>query len=137
MKTTITLLDQEFTIEAVLNGESNRISENHTYEYEITVTCNNDSLSFLYNTSVADYQAGKNYMEKSELPLCFHCFLSDATYGNQLFEDFCIELGYNNDSIQHLKIYEACEESLNKFKGTSWNLDLYDLLNDLQEKHEC
>lgn len=49
-----------------------------------------------------------------------YCLTSDAgciAYG-QSFEDFCAELGYDNDSIKSQKIYYACldtYQALNRF----------------------
>ncbi len=41
-----------------------------------------------------------------------YCLVSDAecVRHGQSFEDFCSELGYNPDSISHLKIYNACTD---------------------------
>jgi hypothetical protein len=45
------------------------------------------------------------------------CLESDMRCGQMSFRDFCDELGYNWDSISHLEIHRACEETARKLQG--------------------
>jgi len=39
------------------------------------------------------------------------CLAGDARCGSELFQDFCGDLGYSEDSIKSLKIYGACQDT--------------------------
>lgn len=43
-----------------------------------------------------------------------NCLFLDSQAGTETFEDFCLNFGYSNDSIQALDTYKACQE--NHFK---------------------
>ncbi len=43
-----------------------------------------------------------------------HCFISEGLSGLLSFEDFCLELGYDSDSISDKKVHDSCVESYQK-----------------------
>jgi hypothetical protein len=52
-----------------------------------------------------------------------YSLLSDATFGSYSFDDFCDELGYDNDSIKATEIYKACQKNAKKVKTFISNID--------------
>jgi hypothetical protein len=70
--------------------------------------------SFDFYASHADYLAGKTELTDSDLLGAFDCILRDAESGQESFNEFCGEFGYDNDSIKALRIWEACKETREK-----------------------
>jgi hypothetical protein len=65
------------------------------------------------------------------LPDVMYCLLSDGRCAEGTFEDFCSELGYNNDSISALNTYLACQKirtAMIKMLG----LELFNELSQLE-----
>ncbi len=52
-----------------------------------------------------------------------YCLISDASLSNDSFEDFCFNLGYNEDSINHLNIYNECKKNGKKVKTFIKNIE--------------
>ena len=53
-----------------------------------------------------------------------YCLLSDALCGQDTFEDFCNNLGYNADSRKDLEVYLVCqktEQDLRKLLGNDFS----------------
>ena len=69
---------------------------------------------------------------EDELLNAFYCFVGDAVSGNDTFENFCSELGYNENSITAERTWKACKKSAEKLNKI-YNGDIYDLVNELQE----
>lgn len=92
------------------------------YNYDIQIR--DKKLNFHYQTLKKD-------MTDDSCFDGFNCILSDALSGDQTFNEFCDEFGYDNDRISHQKIYFACQESLNKLRKV-FSGDLYDLANSLE-----
>lgn len=66
-----------------------------------------------------DYFVGIGWAEQHKKPTPFDVLYSivmDNPHG-MLFEEWCEEYGYNNDSIKALKIYEACCKQTAEFKN--------------------
>lgn len=62
-----------------------------------------------------------------------YCLLSDAQCGDDTFDDFCSNLGYDTDSRKALETYLACQETntkLNKFFSRETISTLQELLQD-------
>jgi hypothetical protein len=62
-----------------------------------------------------------------------YCLLSDADCGNYTFDEFCDNLGYDNDSRKALETYLCCQETntkLNKFFSRGTINHLQELLQD-------
>jgi hypothetical protein len=101
-------------------------------KYRVSVVCNNIRRSFSYFDSVANYMANKKELSESDLKEAFYCFVSDSVSGENSFEDFCSEFGYDSDSRTAEKIWRACGRSYGKLKSLlPPDVDIYDLLNYL------
>jgi hypothetical protein len=70
--------------------------------------------------------------EETEILNAFYCLVSDAIAGNDSFENFCSEFGYDQDSRTAEKIYRKCKKQLEKLQKI-YDGDIYDLANELQE----
>jgi len=66
----------------------------------------------------------------------FYYSLSDAISAKDSFEDFCSNVGYDEDSRKAEAIYKACEDTLSDVEG-AFECDLYDLINEIQDTYEC
>lgn len=91
---------------------------------------------FNFYGSNYDYEMGKRELYGKELLSAFHCFLDDCICAKNDFNEFCADLGYDNDSIKALRIYRECQRSLKKYDRIFSSVDIYDLANYLQEKYE-
>ena len=62
-----------------------------------------------------------------ELAEAAQCVVSDALLGLESFNDFCFELGYDNDSISALNVWKSCKRTFSKlnrvFNLTASSLD--------------
>ena len=66
--------------------------------------------TLMYEGSTYGFYFSKGFGHKGAAPTMeeiLDCFKSDLAYRDLDFEEFCEELGYNNDSIKDKKIYEA------------------------------
>jgi hypothetical protein len=52
-----------------------------------------------------------------------HSLILDSQFSSYSFEDFCNELGYNEDSIKHNEIYKDCQKTAKKVKAFINNID--------------
>lgn len=68
----------------------------------------------------------------SDLRNAFECFLTDAIAGEQDFDSFCGDFGYDNDSRKAENIYKACVKTAQK-AARLVDGDLYELANALRE----
>jgi len=46
----------------------------------------------------------------------FHCFISDGVSGQQEFEYFCQDFGYDEDRRKAHEIWRGCKKSLSKIE---------------------
>lgn len=104
------------------------------YKHFISVSVGGKRTSFNYYTSIADYEAGKTEMYPDELKTAFYNFLSDAQLGLNTFEEFCSELGYDEDSRSAEKIWKACRMSAKKITTLGLG-DVHDLINEFSENY--
>lgn len=103
-------------------------------QFYVTVknTDNNSITGFDFYGSTNDFNQGVTEIKGEELLNAFECFISDAIAGEQDFEDFCSEFGYDSDSRKAEKIHKECIKSLNKAKSILED-DIYDFANDLNK----
>lgn len=47
---------------------------------------------------------------------CLECLLSDAASGDSTFEDFCAELGYDQDSRKAERVWKACKQTRSRLE---------------------
>ena len=64
---------------------------------------------------------------EKELLFAFYCFVSDGLVGKESFDEFCSEMGYDEDSRRAEKIYKDCQKSYNKF-ARLFDGDIYDFI---------
>ena len=105
---------------------------NHTVTVYNTVTKKRTSFDFwssIMNPEISTEQ---------ELAFAFYCFLSDGQGARYGFDNFCMEFGYDNDSMKAYHTFKACEKSMQKAERIGIDEDFcIEMLNDLQEKYEC
>ncbi len=135
----ITLQNTEISLSAKLIQEGMTQTENPKMKYNqfrVSVKTKDAKTSFLFHGSHNDWQKGKIELSGNDLLFAFYCFMSDSASGDNSFEDFCSEFGYDTDSRKAEKIWKACKKSLDKasliFEGTNQS-NLYDALNEFQE----
>ncbi len=111
----------------------------YIYRAVITVVYKENISRFFFHGSINDYQNGKMYYTKKEFPFLLYCFVSDAHIGQESFDDFCDNLGYDNDSRKAEKIFKLCKKSTEKaYKlGIETDQDFCDILNELSGKYDC
>ena len=139
MKTTIKVLGKEFEIKAELIAEGisvphwNDNKYQHNY-FKVFVFSPETKkwANFDFYGSYHDFLTEKTKMTDSNLQSAFEMFVSDATYGDMDFEEFCNEFGYDTDSKKAEKVHKECINSKNKLERIT-DLDLYDLANELRE----
>lgn len=132
----ITQTAGEITINSDFKGDKlwkNSSSKQENWNnHLITVTHNKKRLSFDFWGSIMNPE---NKTEQ-EVVSAFYCFLSDSCAGNETFENFCSDLGYDPDSRTAERIHKQCISSLAKFSRV-FDCDLYELVNEIQETWEC
>ena len=69
----------------------------------------------------------------SDLRGAFECFLSDAIAGEQSFEEFCGDFGYDVDSRKAEKVWKACQRASTKAKRLLGSADLYKIAEALRD----
>ena len=52
-----------------------------------------------------------------------NCLILDYSFSNDDFDNFCANLGYNEDSIKALEIYNNCKKNARKLKNIIDELD--------------
>ena len=70
-------------------------------------------LSFDYSTGFG-HRDINNQVVKPNVVDVINCLIDDLSYSYFSFKEFCLQLGYNNDSIRALKTYKACKKNGNK-----------------------
>lgn len=91
-------------------------------------------VGFDFYGSTRDYFDGKKEMLELDLLHAFDCLLSDSVSGSDSFENFCSEMGYDPDSISHLRIYKECKKQFVKLEKLGISIDeAYDLMNLISE----
>lgn len=74
--------------------------------------------------------------DEESLIQAFDCFVRDALAGQETFEEFCSEYGYDLDSRKAYKTYKTCKKMYDAFERVV-NDDIYNILNDLQDNYGC
>lgn len=130
---TIEATYKNLTVKAVFKGDKtadwgNGTTNNRNYKVTVTNTETSAKAKFDFWSSISHPKLEKDYDVLNAL----YCFVSDAVSGDQTFEDFCGELGYDTDSISAKKTWKACKKQLEKL-GSIYDGDIYDLVNELSE----
>ena len=137
MATKIQINDEEsIEVSSVLTGTEEGFSAPRLKNNVFAVTVTNGGMAetFDYHISIHDTEKGKKALTDEDHISAFYCFLGDAISGSQSFEEFCDELGYDEDSRKAEKIWKACQEATQKADNLSIG-DLYQVSNYIQEKY--
>lgn len=113
------------------NNKTNNSLHNQFY---VTVKNMEDEsvTGFDFYGSTHDYNNGVTEIKGEDLLQAFECFISDAMTGDQEFNDFCDEFGYDNDSRAAEKIHKECMKSLSKAQSILKE-DIHEFYNELNE----
>lgn len=128
------LLNEEFTVSQQFKGFSKQKSNPsmNCPNFKVTLRKGKNWTSFDFHGSHNDYLQRRGELSENELIFAVYCFLTDAIAGNENLEDFCADFGYDFNGGYY--IHKECQKLTAKAERFFDN-DLYDLLNDLQEKH--
>lgn len=121
---------QGYTISAEYTGSKQApFSTDNWNHHRVTVSKGGRRTTFDFWASIANPEI----RSRSDLLGAFDCFLSDACAGQQSFDEFCSEFGYDNDSRRAEQTHKACIRSYDKAQRILAGDDLYDLSNKLRE----
>jgi hypothetical protein len=137
MTTKVQINDEEsIEVSSVLTGTVEGFSAPRQYNnvFAVTVTNGEGSETFDFHISIHDTEKGKKALTDEDHISAFYCFLGDAIAGGQSFEEFCSDMGYDENSRAAEKIWKACQEATQKTDTLSIG-DLYAVSNYMQEKY--
>lgn len=89
-------------------GTNNNFSKGTNHQFRVSVSVNGKKAQFNYHTGISDYEKGIDTIDDAGMKFALECLLSDAIAGGMTFENFCGEMGYDEDSRKAKKIHEAC-----------------------------
>ena len=75
-----------------------------------------------------DFFQGPAICREPDVEGCLDCLLSDASAGEQSFEEFCSEFGYDPDSRKAERIHKACvkvAQGLRRMLGDDFETFVY------------
>ncbi len=90
-------------------------------QFRVSLSKDGKRASFLYHGSHQDWQNQKTELSEKDLLNALYCFVSDAESGEEPFEDFCANFGYDEDSRTAERIYKACKKSAEKLQRLNFN----------------
>lgn len=133
MKTKVSTSQGLFSLSSIFHGDRKAPwSDKNTHNYNnhtITVSLNGKRTKFEFWASIMQPEI----QTREQLLDAFSAFVSDAYCGEQSFENFCDELGYDRDSISALRIYKACQRAYKKLSRLTENISaLQDNLRELE-----
>lgn len=105
------------------------------FEVSVLNTDTKEQIQFDFFGSHNDYMKGKTELNEKDLLNAFDCFLMDAESGMLSFEDFCSDLGYDEDSRRAERIHKLCEEAGYKLTDLIGSIDC-DFVNEFREANE-
>ncbi len=102
--------------------------------FRITLTTESGSIIQDFYGSAHDRENNKTTMNDDDLKDALRCIVDDALYGLMAFEEFCAELGYDEDSRSAERTHKACIKTAEELQsiGIAEN-DMYTIVNDLSE----
>ena len=123
------------------------IQGTYAYLHVIKVAFDGEQAQFQYTASIADYEAGVFKLSDEDLIYALRSFLDDGISGEETFEYFCDEFGYEmwaddpeeadpstGYDKKSLKIYKACEKARAQAERIGITIDMaYDIVNELRE----
>lgn len=107
---------------------------NNVNVFLIHLKKNGTEVRFTFYDSIYNCQRGVTKMDADALKNALECILSDATYGNGTFSDYCDELGYDEyeDGNKVRRIYNACRDTLDKLLTIMSEDDIYEILEKVR-----
>lgn len=113
--------------------ESKDINYHGHFKINLSTELGNESFDFY--GSASDAGKHKTVMSEDELLNALECIISDALSGIYSFEEFCAELGYDEDSRRAEKIHKACIDTYNRVSALGISDDeMYSIVNDINER---
>jgi len=142
--TAIKVADKEFEITSRIKGYGVKFplsdEKDWTLHNEFRVTAcrildaQKVCKSFNFYGSHSDYEGGKEELADEDLKFAFRSFIDDAIYGTMNFDEFCSELGYDQDSRRAEKIHKMTQKATEKTRDLGiFDSELYDIINELSE----
>ena len=106
------------------DSNPNMIDTNMMKHYKVTIKrkfkLNGNHLDTRYGfrQMTIPFSQGMLHTESPKLDSVLDCLLTDSIgVDGVIFEDFCSEFGYDEDSIKAKKVYEACKKNTKKLKN--------------------
>ena len=93
------------------------------YHHRVTVTYKKRSFTFDFWSSIANPEM----RNRDDLSSALYCSLADAIYGMDDFRDFCLNLGYDDDSVMAHKIWKGCQRAAAKVARVFYDKDIFKL----------
>ena len=98
----------------------NNLTFKKTYLKKSSMTSGNEYLITLKNkrnSKIVKFHYHDNIYNESDIEDILYCFTADVRAFESCynFKDFCDSFGYSTDSIQALKIYNACRKQHERF----------------------
>ena len=92
------------------------------HNHRVVVSFNGKRTSFEFWASIASPEL----RSKSDLLGALVMFLDDGLSGQDSFDEFCYNLGYDQDSIQAHKTWQACKRAGNRARRVFGDQDTID-----------
>ena len=106
------------------DSNPNMANSNNMNHYKVTIKrkfkLNGNHLDTRYGfrQMTIPFSQGLYFTESPKLDSVLDCLLNDSIgVDGVIFEDFCSEFGYDEDSIKAKKVYEACKKNSKKLKN--------------------
>ena len=121
----------DFEISNEYSGSKCALWDNDSYDRHNVITVKNlktgDKFSFDYWTS----RAKPDITEESELMDALDCYFTDASYGENDFDDYCREMGYDvpDNIYQSWKACRNARRNVERCIGINWS-DVADMIRD-------
>jgi len=122
------------------------IQGTYAYQYTVQITFDGERSQFKYTASISDFEAGIAKLSDENLMYALSSFLEDGISGDEEFENFCDDFGYevwaddpdeaDRDTgydKKSLKVYKACERARVQAERIGITIDMaYDIVNELR-----
>ena len=125
------IIDSEYIGNKLWNVDSKGETQNYN-NHKVKIKSGGLSYSFDFWGSTMNPEIKTD----QENVFAMYCSISDAMAGQQSFEDFCGEFGYDEDSRSAEKVHRACEKTYAKVSKVFGD-DLYELINELSDDFSC
>jgi hypothetical protein len=138
LKTAIEINGTKINLKGEFKGTKDGICGGINAHHVVTVSIDGKWCSFDYWLS----QVQPLMKDENDLIFALYCFVGDALCViDDSYDDFCSNLGYEpyneygNVNKESKKVYKGCLKALDKLN--KFDIDLYTISNELQEKYDC